>query len=261
MQERIQSMDGKRVIEREVQGRPVVGTRLTSGSVPAMVPLLAALSATRQQVALLTLTTALTALSLPWTMAGAQEAAGPTPLPVLPQTSVLLQPTLGELRSTIAGLHIAKWKAPGPVKDDAQGNAGSIDRDLSSTLPALMAQADAAPHSVGSAFAVYRNLDALYEVLLRVSGTAELAAPDDEAANLAHSLLTLEAARRSLADSILSASHTLELAAQPPPPPRPAPAPLPPAPTQVINDGPVAAPVHRKAKPKPKTVPPAAPQG
>jgi hypothetical protein len=179
------------------------------------------------------------------------------------QTSTaLLQPALSELASTIAELHIAKWKAPGPVKDEAQGNAASIQRDLRNTLPALLSQADGAPQSVAGSFAVYRNLDALYEVLLRVSGTAELAAPDVEAANLAHSLMTLEAGRRALAESILSASHAQEaallLARQPPPPA----APPPPAPsTTVVSDGPVAsAPARHKAKPKPKPVQQATPQ-
>jgi hypothetical protein len=195
--------------------------------------------------------------------APAQPAAQPSQASQTSQTSTaLLQPALSELAATIAELHIAKWKAPGPVKDEAQGNAASIQRDLRNTLPALLSQADGAPQSVASSFAVYRNLDALYEVLLRVSGTAELAAPDVEAANLAHSLMTLEAGRRALAESILSASHAQEaallLARQPPPPA----APPPPAPsTTVVSDGPVAsAPARHKAKPKPKPVQQATPQ-
>ena len=216
--------------------------RLQSGaSVPAF-------RAARRPASLL-LATLLLALSAP--------AQQPAPAPPL---STVLQPTLGELRSTIAGLRIAKWKAPGPVKDEALGNAGSIDRDLQNTLPGLLAQADPG-HSVANNFAVYRNLDALYEVLLRVSGTAELAAPDEEAANVAHSLLTLDAARRSLAESILAASREQELALQQPRP-QPvlaAPAPAPP-PTTVVADGPAAQPEHRKPRPKPKAAPPAQPQ-
>jgi hypothetical protein len=221
---------------------------------------------------LASLARAAVAIAAVWLLlSGAAKAAGqatapgqPTAQPVqTSQTSTaLLQPALSELGSTIAELHIAKWKAPGPVKDEAQGNAASIQRDLQNTLPALLSQADGAPQSVASSFAVYRNLDALYEVLLRVSGTAELAAPDVEAANLAHSLMTLEAGRRALADSILAASHAQEaallLARQPPPPA----APPPPAPsTTVVSDGPVAAaPAHHKAKPKPKPVQQATPQ-
>ncbi len=178
--------------------------------------------------------------------ATAPQAASPAP------TAVLLEPTLSELRSTILMLHIAKWKAPGPVKDEAQGNVGSIDRDLENTLPGLVAQADATPQSVANHFAVYRNLDALYEVLLRVSGTAELAAPDEEAADVAHSLLTLDAARRALADSIATTSRAQEEALRRPTSPPPPVAQPTPAATTVIDDGPAAAPAHRKPKPKPK---------
>ena len=187
-----------------------------------------------------------------------QVTAGPQTAPSL-QTSVLLQPTLNELRSTIAGLRIAKWKAPGPVKEEAQGNAGSIDRDLQNTLPGLISQADTPPQSVANSFAVYRNLDALYEVLLRVSGTAELAAPDDEAANVAHSLLTLDAARRALGDSIAASSRAEEAAlAQKASQPTPATAPASPPQTTVVADGPGTPPAHRKPKVKPKPAPPPA---
>ncbi len=192
---------------------------------------------------------------------GQQPAAPAAPVPT---PSSLLQPTLGELRSTIAGLHTAKWKAPGPVKDEAQANIGSITRDLESTLPGLLAQADAAPGAVAENFVVYRNLDALYEVLLRVSGTAELAAPDEEAANVAHSLLTLDAARRSLADSILASSREQQLAlAQARQPAPPVAVAHPPTPTSVVSDGPdpASTTAHRKTKPKAKaaTPPPAQP--
>ena len=170
----------------------------------------------------------------------------------LPQTSLLLQPAISELQGTVAALRIAKWKAPEPVRTDAEQNLSSIDRDINNTLPGLIGQADAPPRSVANAFAVYRNLDALYEVLLRVSGTADLAAPDAEAAMLTHSLATLDASRRSLADAILAASRAEEVVlAQP----RVAVAPPPPAApvaTTVVSDGPAVTSAHRKTKPKPK---------
>jgi hypothetical protein len=200
-------------------------------------------------------------LALPlWTPPGqGQTASSAGQTQAQPNASALLQPTLNELRSTIAELRIAKWKAPGPVKEEAQSNAASIDRDLQNTLPGLIAQADAAPQTVSNRFAVYRNLDALYDVLLRISGTAELAASDDEAANVSHSLMTLEAARRALADSILSASQAEETALEQARQQlvllrRPA-APPTPAPVTVVSDGPApATTAHKKPKPKPKAV-------
>jgi len=121
--------------------------------------------------------------------------------------STLLQPALANVQGTTAALNIPKWKASRGVRQATQSDVDSIQRDLGSTLPGLMAQADAAPGSVPPTFAVYRNLDALYDVLLRVSQTADLSAPSREAVALASSLRRLEAARSALADSILNTSR------------------------------------------------------
>jgi hypothetical protein len=61
---------------------------------------------------------------------------------------------------------------------------------------------------VPAAFAVYRNVDALYDTLLRVVLTANLAATDQEATSLQAALATLESARGTLGDSILNASQS-----------------------------------------------------
>lgn len=98
----------------------------------------------------------------------------------------------------------------GSVRDAAQQNVDSIQRDLGSTLPGLLAQADSAPESVSPSFAVYRNIDALYDVLLRVSEMANLAASSSESDAVASSLQRLESARRALGDAILQNSQRNE---------------------------------------------------
>src|SRR5271166_854449 len=93
--------------------------------------------------------------------------------PTGPQTtaaSTIVQPALADVQNSVSGVNIARWKAPGDVRSIAQQNASSILRDLASTLPALLGRADASPNSVSSAFSVYRNIDALYDVLLRLHG-------------------------------------------------------------------------------------------
>jgi hypothetical protein len=122
----------------------------------------------------------------------------------------MLQPSLAEIQGSTSALNISRWKAPGSVKQATQQDVDSIQRDLGSTLPGLLAQADAAPASLPPSFAVYRNIDALYDVLLRVSETADLAAPSNEAASVATCLQRLEAARSQLADSILRISQRNE---------------------------------------------------
>jgi hypothetical protein len=127
-----------------------------------------------------------------------------------PKPSEILHGALAQVSQTLDSLNISRWKAPGEVRSAAQQNADSIQRDLNSTLPGLLTQADAAPGSVAAVFPAYRNVDALYDVLLRVSQTASITAPQNEAADLASALDKLEAARTRLADSILANSKNTE---------------------------------------------------
>lgn len=197
-----------------------------------------------------------------------QPTPAAAPQPTIPSSSIV-QPAMTEVERSISALNISRWKAPGQVKSAAQQDTGSIQRDLSDTLPGLLSKADAAPTTVPPAFVVYRNIDALYDVLLRVSETASLAAPQGESDALFSSLNKLEAARSQLGDAILNASQQredqvvkLEAAvraaaatqAQAPPPK-----------TTVVDDGAAPpSPAKKKKKPAakpPATSPPAAPTG
>jgi hypothetical protein len=181
--------------------------------------------------------------------------------------SSIVQPALADVQRTVTSLNTARWKAPNEVKAAADRNVSSIQRDIVDTLPNLLTQADGATGSVPPAFAVYRNIDALYDVLLRVNQTAFLAAPDSEASAVASALDQLEAARRQLGDTIVASAQDREAqivklqaavkAAEAAPPP-------PPAKTAVVDDGPAATPaVKKKKKPaaKPAPKPPAANSG
>lgn len=151
---------------------------------------------------------ALAGIGLTCSVAAVAQPASPAPAPVAP--SSILQPALSNVQSTTASLNISKWKAPGSVRQAAQQDVDSIQNDLGRTLPALLASADEAPASIPPAFAVYRNIDALYDVLLRVSETADLAAPSNESSSVADCLQRLEAARTQLGDTILAMSQRQE---------------------------------------------------
>ena len=156
-------------------------------------------------MSLVRLSLALLTATLPWSVLaqGAAPAADPPAL-----TTATLRPALTQVSQSLSSVNIKKWKAPGDVKSAADQDVSSIQRDLSGTLAGLLQQADAAPASVPAAFAVYRNVDALYDTLLRVVLTANLAAPDTEANSLQAALSTLESARSSIGDSILHASQS-----------------------------------------------------
>jgi hypothetical protein len=199
--------------------------------------------------------------------AGTAAASTPaTPNPGVaatdPSTAAAIQalrPALDNVSAVVAGLNIARWKAPGDVRSSTQQDVDSIRRDLSSTLPPLLDQAQG-PGALAPSFAVYRNIDALYDVLLRVSEMASLGGSGSEAVHLEDARAGLEAARGQLGNSLLqtiSAQDTqivqlraeaARAAAQPKPPEAP--------PSKiVVDDGPAPAPAKRKKKPATTTTP------
>lgn len=128
---------------------------------------------------------------------------------VTPPSSVLGQ-ALADVQKTTANLDISRWRTSRGVREAVQQDVDSIQRDLTKTLPGLLAPADASPESIPQSFAVYRNVDALYDVLLRVSEVADFAAPDEEAETITASLQQLHASRDTLGDAILRVSQQHE---------------------------------------------------
>ena len=122
----------------------------------------------------------------------------------------LLQPSATTLLPLLDTLRVDKWKTSGQVKDAATNNIGSVRRDLQETLPPLLRDADAAPNSVTALLAVSRNVDALYDVVLRVADTAQIAAPEAQSADLSQALSALLVARRSVGDMLRKAVSAQE---------------------------------------------------
>lgn len=196
------------------------------------------------------------------TLAGTVWAQGAAPqTPAATSVSSTLRPALAQVGQALGGISIRRWKAPNEVKSAADQDVQSIQKDLSGTLSGLLDQADAAPGSVPAAFAVYRNVDALYDTLLRVVLTANLAAPDNEVNSLQGALSSLESARGSLGDSILNTaqSQTAELVRMRTALSRAAVAPKPPVTTTVVDDGPVTSPSKSKHSTKKPSSTPAKP--
>jgi hypothetical protein len=135
------------------------------------------------------------------TSEGAGNAVVPkTARGVLP--SAVMQPALDVLKQALGTVRVERWKGPGPLKEETDKNLGSIDRDVNGTLPALLSAADGAPDSVAKVLPAYRNVEALYDVVLRVAGAAKLEAPADQNSALEQALGSLETARRSLGERL-----------------------------------------------------------
>ncbi len=198
----------------------------------------------------------------------AAPAANPGPAATAAEPSTLpaiqgLRPALDNISTVMAGLSIARWKAPGDVRSSTQQDVNSIQRDLASTLPPLLDQAQA-PGALAPSFAVYRNIDALYDVLLRVTEMASLAGSPEEAGHLEDVRAGLETARGQLGTLLLqsvSAQDTrvvqlrAALAAQAQVKPA-----EPPPSKIVVDDGPTPPkPKPKTTKKKPAATPPATP--
>lgn len=196
-------------------------------------------------------------------VASAPAAAAPTAPVVVP--SAVLAPGLDAVRYTLNTVKTDRWKH-GTVRDEAGADIGSIVSDIQVKLPPLLKEADAAPGTVSKMIPVARNVDALYDVLLRVVEAARMAAPDDQANALRQALSTLSTSRLAFYDKMVAAATAQEKTADElrmtvqkqaafkcpaPPPVKPCPTPV--APKRAAKKPSAATP--QKATPPASTLP------
>jgi len=170
----------------------------------------------------------------------AGPASGSAPAPAMAgRTGATLQPSIHLVKEALSTVNIDKWKASSAIKSEADGNLNSVQRDIDQTLPALVMAADAAPDSVAKALPVFRNVDALYDVMLRLVAAGRMAAPKDQLGALDDALSSIAKSRSALGDQLQASAESqeqrmirLQQAANRPAPPPPAPVQCtPPAPT------------------------------
>jgi hypothetical protein len=125
-----------------------------------------------------------------------------------------LQRTVENARVDLARLRVDKWKADSPVKQQAATNIESLQRNLTGALPTLVAAAQQNPSSLNASFKLYRNLNALYDVMSNVTESAGAFGAKEEYAALAQDLNNLDSARRALADAMeaMTAQRDADLA-------------------------------------------------
>jgi hypothetical protein len=125
-----------------------------------------------------------------------------------------LQRTSENTGVDIARLRVDKWKADSNSKRQAQDNSTSILRNLQNALPGIVAEVRAAPEDLAPTFKLYRNLDALYDVLGTQTELAGAFGSKNEYQALSSDLSNIESIRRTLADRVqaLASSRDAELA-------------------------------------------------
>jgi hypothetical protein len=193
----------------------------------------------------------------PTSGAGQAAAAAPAATPAGKNPSAMMQPGIDAVKQALATVKVDKWKTVGPIKDETVTNIGSIQRDVTGALPGLLATADTAPDSVSKVFPAYRNVDALYDVLLRVTTVSRMSAPAPESAALSQALVSLDDGRRALADrmqdgAVAGEKQVVDLRAQLKAMPQPVVAAAPVCPTTTT-------PTKKPAAKKPATKPAAKP--
>ncbi len=120
--------------------------------------------------------------------------------------SEVLQGPLTALQQALSGVRLEKWKMSGELKDAADGDIRSIERDFRETLPPLLATADGEPGSVAKVLPAMRNVDALYDVALRVAAMGRVTAPAAQSGSLDRALEGLAAARKQVGDQLQQAA-------------------------------------------------------
>ncbi len=143
-----------------------------------------------------------------------------------------LQQTAKSMQSDLVSMRIEKWKTNNSTKQQTLGNVDSIQRNLQSALPEIIAALNNAPEDLAASFKLYRNLDALYDVFGSVVESAGAFGSKDEFQSLSNDMNGLESARRAFGERMqkLAASKEEELthlraqvktlSAAPPPPPQ-----------------------------------------
>lgn len=143
----------------------------------------------------------------------AQPAPGGAPPQAAPTTQLtpsgILKPSLDSVETTVAGLKLDRWKK-GTVRDEAGDNIKKILFDLQTNLPPLLTVADSAPGAVSKVLPVSRNIDALYDVLLRVFEAARVSATPEQITQLDQALNSLNTARLTLDGRIRESAESME---------------------------------------------------
>lgn len=228
---------------------------------------LSILNSTQSRTLPMTLTIIRTLLFASLLLSASCLVAQITPAPV-PYTSVSeLNAILGPLEQTsqsaqadLTKLRIEKWKMDSNYKKQVLGNTDSVRRNLQSALPELITQLRNAPEDLSATFKLYRNLDALYDVMGSIAESAGAFGSKDEFQALSNDVSAIERNRRSLGQRLenLSASKETELSqlrnqikalqAAPPPPPK----------KIVVDDNEPKKPAPKKKVPRPpKSITPA----
>jgi hypothetical protein len=117
-------------------------------------------------------------------------------------------------QADLTKLRIERWKTDASTKKQTLANVDSIQRNLQGALPEIIAQLRAQAEDLPTTFKLYRNLDALYDVVGNVVEVTGAFGSKDDFQSLSNDLNTFENTRKQLAERIenLSSAKEAEIA-------------------------------------------------
>jgi hypothetical protein len=121
-----------------------------------------------------------------------------------------LEDTSKSAQGDLSKLRIERWKTDSAAKRQSLSDVDSIQRNLQSALPEMVAQVRNAPEDLPATFQLYRNLDALYSVMSSVVESAGAFGPKDDFQSLSNDLNALEMARKQFAERMNSLASSKE---------------------------------------------------
>src|SRR5579863_7075497 len=144
-----------------------------------------------------------------------RPAAGTEPVSYASMTQLnglltQLEATSKTTQGDLVKLRIEHWKTDNASKKQSLSNVDSIQRNLQGALPEIISQLRASPEDVPATFKLYRNLDALYDVLGSVVEGAGAFGSKDDLQTLANDLTSFEGTRRQIAERIESLAAAKE---------------------------------------------------
>jgi hypothetical protein len=113
-------------------------------------------------------------------------------------------------QSDLTRLRIERWKTDGSTKKQTLANVDSIQRNLQNALPEITGQLRNAPEDLSATFKLYRNLDALYDVLGSIVESAGAFGPKDDFQALSNDLNSFEGTRKQLAERLANLATSKE---------------------------------------------------
>jgi hypothetical protein len=128
----------------------------------------------------------------------------------LDQLQRLSQDTVMDL----SHVRVDKWKTDDRYKEQSRANSESLQRNLTAALPTLIQQVRANPNSLAASVKLYRNLNAVYDVLESFSESAGAFGSKEDYNALARDTANLDNIRRNMADQLeqMASSQDAQLA-------------------------------------------------